>query len=178
MAHIQFTKNMRYLYNEARDTLWFSHLIFCMAILISHTRLDWSSIRGSCYSFQARFRVLFPRYEISSFEQWNPSEHIPRYLDDAELSDSLQVRQDFLHLYHASTLHTAAYLRALPEEMRTVYQRWVFPPMPVDLYQAYSRRGLVQEEQRMSNVNYLGPRIASRKNLTLREEDASWEILL
>ena len=122
---------IRYLYNEARDTPWFYHLAFCMAILVSHTRLDWSSIRSRCYGFQARFRVLFPRYGISSWQEWNPSEHMRRYINDAELTDTLQIRQDFLHLYSSSARHAATYLRALPEEVRPTYQRWVFPPMPL-----------------------------------------------
>ena len=139
---------IRYLYREARETPWFHHLAFCTAILASHTKLDPHSVRSYCYCLQARFRTLFSRYDISTFDQWSPSEHILRYLHDTELPDSLVVRQDFLCLYNASSVHASAYLRTLPTPLRSVYQRWVFPILPSDLYRTVSQHELLHEEQR------------------------------
>src|SRR5260370_41592171 len=102
---------LRYLYTQVREAPWLPHLAFCGAILTCHTRLDRASIQGRCYHLHARFRVIFPHYHLSAFEQWKANEHMQRYLNDTELSDSLDTRQDSLHHYHVRVPPAAAYLR-------------------------------------------------------------------
>jgi hypothetical protein len=64
--------------------------------------------------------MIFPAYEISHFIQWDPVEHLRRYMSDQNLETSLHMRQEFLSTYTASTrsvekLNWMRYPRTLPE---------------------------------------------------------------
>jgi len=139
---------IRYLYKHARGTPWLKQLAFMIAVLTGYARLDRQSIRNRLSSLQARFRLLFPKYKIASFEKWNPNEHVPRYLSDPDILDSFVTRQQFLGRYVSTTNHLMAYLRALPQASRQVYQRWVIPPLPLDLQKIISEGGVMLAEQR------------------------------
>lgn len=157
---------LRYLASDVRGMPWLNHLAFLTAIVTSHTRLDRSTIERKVYGLHSRFRVLFPRYQIRSFAEWDPGEHIPRYLEDAELADTSTMRYEFLRTYHASLRHSAAYLHALPKTEQESYQQWMFPALPGDLYHRLSRWGLLQTEQqqrRKEATDALAPHFAQMR---------------
>src|SRR6266487_4609789 len=78
----------RFLYKEVREVSWFNHLAFIVAILATHARLDHQTVQGYMYTLNARWRTIFARYSLTTFEEWNPLEHFPRYLEDTTLPDS------------------------------------------------------------------------------------------
>src|SRR5258708_543034 len=142
---------------------WVNHLAFMVVVLTSYTRLDRSTIRSSMYNLHARWRVLFPAYHLTSFNDWNPVEHLPRYLNDTMLPDSFETRQEFLRLYTAAARHTHAYLRSLPSSEREQYQQWTLPVLPPDLQRQLSRKGElfeVQAQRRKLAVDAIAPHFA------------------
>src|SRR5260370_8556132 len=59
---------------------WVNHLAFMVVVLTSYTRLDRSTIRSSMYNLHARWRVPFPAYPLTSFNNCNPATHPPHHL--------------------------------------------------------------------------------------------------
>lgn len=137
-----------YLFREVREHPWLNHLALLVAILTTHTKQDQHTIEGKMYGLHARFREIFPRYQISSFADWNPGVHVSRYLEDTELADTFNIRQEFLRSYSTSAHHMAAYVRMLPGTERSKYQQWVLPPLPGDVYRRLSQAGTLLTEQR------------------------------
>src|SRR6266699_2601856 len=117
-----------YLLGTVSHTLWLNHLAFLVAVLTSYAGLDAQTIVREANRLHARWHVLFPRYQIETFDEWRPGEHIARYVGDAEITDTAQTRQSFLRTYASAAQHTQAYLRSLPTSERAVYQRWGIPP--------------------------------------------------
>jgi hypothetical protein len=138
---------IRYLYYETRHFPWFNHLAFMVAVLSSHTKLGQRTIEKRLYMLQARWRVLFPRYQITDVEDWKPSEHFSRYVSDTELTDTPHLKQHFLSYYYSSSQQIAIYIRTLPEAEREKYQQWILPPLLSDQYHTLSRGGAIQAEQ-------------------------------
>ena len=69
-----------YLSREVQGMPWLNHLALLTVILSSYTKLDKRTVERKMYGLHARFRVLFPRYQIASFMDWNPIEHFPQVL--------------------------------------------------------------------------------------------------
>ncbi len=152
-----------YLYRQVRDAPWFIPLAFMLAIQQSYGRQNLNTVFRRLNSIHTRWRTIFPRYHISSFEEWNPSEHLPRYLSDPEIADTLTTRQTFLSSYTAVTNHMADYLRAVPETSRKIYQRWILPPLPTGLRRALSGGSVVlaeQQQRRKEATDALVPHFA------------------
>ncbi len=152
-----------YLYRQVRDTPWFIPIAFMLAIQRSYGRQNVNTIFRRLNSLHTRWRTIFPRYNISSFEEWNPSTYLPQYLSDPELPDTLTMRQMFLSSYTAVTNHMADYLRALPEASRKIYQRWILPPLPAGLRRALSGGSIVlaeQQQRRKEATDALVPHFA------------------
>src|SRR5260370_14240498 len=66
-----------YLYRQVRDGPWFIPLAFMLAIQQSYCRQNLNTGFRPLYSIHTRLRTIFPRYHISSFEQWKPSYDLP-----------------------------------------------------------------------------------------------------
>src|SRR5882762_8055126 len=153
----------RYLIRWVQGKPWINHLTFLTAILVSHTKLDQSTIEGRVYELHARFREIFPRYQIDSVLDWDPCEHFPRYMNDTELADGLAMRHDFLCTYCACVRHCNVYLRTLPKTEQDRYQQWIFPALPTDLYGRISRSGTLlaeQQQRRKEETDALAPHYA------------------
>ncbi len=146
---------------------WMNHLAFMVVVLTAHTKLDRASIGGHMYNLHARWRVLFPAYHLTSFSDWDPVEHIPRYLNDTTLPDSFETRQEFLRTYATAARHTHAYLRSLPSPEREQYQQWALPVLPPDLQRQLSRGGElfeVQAQRRKLAVDAIAPHFAQLRS--------------
>ncbi len=59
-----------YLYRQVRDTPWFIPIAFMLAIQRSYGRQNVNTIFRRLNSLHTRWRTIFPRYNISSFEEW------------------------------------------------------------------------------------------------------------
>jgi hypothetical protein len=152
-----------YLYRQVRGTPWFIPLAFALAIQRSYGRQHVNTIFRRLNSIHTRWRTIFQHYNLSCFEEWNPSEHLPRYLNDLELPDTLTMRQMFLSSYTAVTNYLAIYLRAVPETSRKIYQHWILPPLPAGLRRALSGWGVLIAEQhrrRKETTDALAPHFA------------------
>jgi len=153
----------RFLYKEVREVSWFNHLAFIVAILATHARLDHQTVQGYMYTLNARWRTIFARYSLTTFEEWNPLEHFPRYLEDTTLPDSFAVRQEFLRTYVAVVRHVLAYLRSLSHTDRQIYQQWILPQLPPDLCRKLSRWSewvTDQRQRRKEETDALAPHFA------------------
>src|SRR5260370_39265086 len=71
-----------YLYRQVRDAPWFIPSAFMLAIQPSYGRQNLNTVFRRLKSIPTRSRTILPRYHISSFEEWDTSEHLPRYLSD------------------------------------------------------------------------------------------------
>lgn len=152
-----------YLLRAVVGSPWLNHLALMIAVQTLYIKLERGTTERCLYNLHARWRVLFPAYQLSSIEDWNPVEHIPRYLNDTSLPDSFQTRQEFLRAYSASVHHTHAYLRSLPSSEREQYQQWALPVLPADLHRQLSRGGElyeVQAQHRKLAVDAIAPHFA------------------
>ena len=138
---------IRYLIKHGTGTPWINHLALAVVVMTAHTRLDRGTVREHLYVMHARWRTIFPTYGLTTFDEWKPVEHLPRYLNDVKLTDTREMRQEFLYVYSSSAYHTHAYLRSLPASEQEVYQQWVIPLLPPDLHRQLSHRADVQETQ-------------------------------
>jgi hypothetical protein len=127
---------------------WFEHLVLLTAILEMYIGLDPSSIAGRLHSLHGRWRALFPAYGLTTFAQWNPEEHLPRYLQDTHFCDSLTMRDDFFRNYTVAAEHSQAYWRALPQAEQAIYRQWMLPLVPKYITKHYSRRAEILEIQK------------------------------
>ncbi len=155
---------IRFLSKEVSGAPWFHHLALTVAVLTMHARLDRQSVERYMYTLNARWRTIFSSYQLTTFEEWNPLEHIPRYLEDSMLVDSFKTRQEFLRTYVAVVRHMLAYLRSLPHTDRQRYHRWILPQLPPDLSHRLSRYGewrADQRQRRKEETDALVPNFAS-----------------
>lgn len=137
-----------HLLYEVREHPWLNQLALLAVILASHAKQDQHTVECKIYGLHARFREIFPRYQMSSVVDWNPSVHIPRYLEDGELADTPSTRYQFLVYYCASVHHSSVYLRSLPKAEQDRYRQWIFPALPTDLARRLSRAPELVAEQR------------------------------
>ncbi len=137
---------LRFLITTVAGRPWINQLALA-ALVMTAAKLNRSTIRKGIYSLHRRWRVLFPAYNLVTFQDWEPEEHLPRYLEDTELADTLATRQYFLSDYQAISSHTQTYLRSLPPAERELYQRWAVPQLPEDLYRRLSQASQVREEE-------------------------------
>ncbi len=89
--------------------LWFEHLVLLAAVLESYIGLDPSTVAHRLQYLHCRWRVLFPAYGLDSWASWCPEEHLPRYLNDMQFSDTLHTRDEFLRAYTVAAEHSHAY---------------------------------------------------------------------
>jgi hypothetical protein len=152
-----------YLAQFGQGNLWINHLAFLAVILSSYTKLDPATIVGKVYKLNARFRELFPKYQIHSLADWNPCEHFPRYINDTEIAGGRSVRLTFLGDYCASVHHCNVYLRTLPKTEQDRYQQWIFPALPAELYRRLSCASALlaeQQQRRKEATDALAPHYA------------------
>ena len=156
---------LRFLCKMVAGTPWVNHLALAV-IVMAHAKLNQGTIRANLYALHARWRVLFPYYHLVSFDDWNPVEHIPHYLNNRESPDSFETRQDFLRHYSSSSRHIDAYLRSLPPLEHEQYKQWAFPLLPPDLTHQLSRQGErteAQQQRRKIEVDALVPHFAKMR---------------
>lgn len=134
---------IQYLKKHVAGTPWINPLALMVGVLLTWTRLNVGTVLGRLYGMHVRWHDLFARYELSTFADWDPCEHLPRYLNDLGCVDSLKTRQDFLLWYRSSVDHVHDYVRALPADLQEIYRQWEFPLLP---------RGLDHQLDRMSEV--------------------------
>jgi len=67
-----FPKFTAHLLRTAIGEPWVNHLAFMVVVLTSYTRLDRTTIERCLYNLHARWRVLFPAYHLTSFNDWDP----------------------------------------------------------------------------------------------------------
>jgi len=115
-------RSLGYLLGTVSEMLWLNHLAFLVAVLTSYARLDAQTIVRDANRLHARWHMLFPRYQITTFDEWQPEEHIARYIADTQIADTAQTRQSFLRTYASVAHHSQAYLRSLLPQEREVYQ--------------------------------------------------------
>jgi hypothetical protein len=154
---------IRYLKTQVNGTPWVNHLALLVAVLVSHTKLDMGTVKVRMYTLHARWRTIFTSYNLVNFADWNPIEHLPRYINDKDLSDTFETRQGFLKIYSAATRHVQMYLRSLPTEMRAIYQQWELPALPLGVRaQLFQGRAIREAEfqRRKAETDALTPHFA------------------
>lgn len=139
---------LRYLKTNVAGTPWVNQLALLVGVLTAHTRLDASTVRSRLYGLHVRWREVFAVYHLTTFEDWDPAEHLPRYMSDPDLDDTFETRQEFLQTYGAAVQYLQVYLRSLPAQTRTIYQQWELPALPMGLHDQLSRRAELVEAQR------------------------------
>jgi hypothetical protein len=130
------------------DAVWFEQLALLTALLASYIGLDPATVYLKIPYLHGRFRVIFPTYGLTTFADWRPEEHIPRYLSDQTFADSLQTRQEFLQAYTVAAEHSQAYLKALPRAEQEIYRQWALPVFSHRESRRLSRRPEINEAQK------------------------------
>jgi hypothetical protein len=138
---------VNYLNAHVVATAWMNHLAFLVLVSASHTRLDLRTVTQRLQALHRGWKTIFPAYEIRHFTQWDPAEHLRRYMSDPKLEASLHSRQEFLSTYTASTRSVEMYLRSLPEKERAIYRQWELPLLPAAMREQHARHKEVQDIQ-------------------------------
>ncbi len=126
-------KFMNYLNMKVAGRPWCNHLALFLGVATCYAKLDAQSIKTRMYSMHCRLESLFASYQLTDFAEWDPVEHLTRYMNDPQGTDSLETRNDFLRSYTAVVRTLQVYLQALPAAMRARYTLWVLPPLPAGL---------------------------------------------
>ena len=142
--HIQYL--MRTVNGDG--SVWFEHLVLLTAVLATYIGLDPATIYLHVPYLHGRWRRLFPAYGLTTFADWQPEEHIPRYLSDQTFTDSLNTRQEFLRSYTTDAEYSQAYLKALPKTEQEIYRQWTLPSFPQREARKLSRRPEILEAQK------------------------------
>lgn len=142
-------KLMNYINTSVAGTPWANHLAFLLAVLTCYAQLDLKTVKVTLSSLHCRFETIFRAYGLTSFQQWDPETHVPRYMHDSELKDSLYARNQFLKYYTSATGHLLRYLHSLPPHERPLYQHWALPPLPPGMSERLQQAKEVQEVQAM-----------------------------
>jgi hypothetical protein len=154
---------IRYLVQSVAGSPWADQLALLSAILTGYAGLDAKTVLGHLQSLHPRWRALFPAYGLQAFREWQPTEHMPRYLSDSQFADTLNTRQEFLRHYASAATHTQAYVRALPAPEREELWRWVLPALPLEMHRQLSRRTELSEEakrRRKEETDAMTPQFA------------------
>jgi hypothetical protein len=130
---------LSYMNTHVVGASWFNHLAFMVGVSSCYARLDMKTVRGRLYSLHLRFQTIFQTYGLTHFTEWDPAEHIARYINDPGVEDSFEMRHEFLRNYTAATRNLQVYLRSLPAQDRPLYQHWAFPPLPTGLREQLAR---------------------------------------
>jgi len=136
-----------YMTMHVIDMPWMNHLAFLVAISTCHARLDVRTVKQRLQVLHRGWKTIFSAYKMIDFAEWNPAEHLQRYMNDQALEASLHTRQEFLSTYTASTRSVEMYLRSLPEGERVVYRQWELPLLPAGMREHLARHKDVQEVQ-------------------------------
>lgn len=137
-----------YVKEHVAGTPWVNPLTLMVGVLLLSARLNVATVLGRLYGMHVRWQDLFARYELRTFEEWDPCDHLPRYLHDQECGDSVKTKQDFLVWYRSSADHVHDYIRALPQELQEIYRQWEIPLLPRGLDRQLDRMAEVIEDQR------------------------------
>ena len=92
---------MIYITTKTAGRPWCNHLALFLGVATCYAKLDWQSIRSRLHSMHCRFDTLFTAYQLPVFSEWDPVEHLTRYLNDPEEPDSLETRVEFMLSYTA-----------------------------------------------------------------------------
>lgn len=142
-------KLMNYFNTSVDGTPWANQLAFLLAVLTCYAQLELKTVKDTLSSLHCRFETIFRAYGLTNFPEWEPETHVPRYMHDPELEDSLDTRNTFLKLYTAAVGNLQRYLHSLPVDERALYQRWALPPLPPGMSKQLRRAKEVQEMQAM-----------------------------
>jgi len=141
------SRNIRYLVRTITQVPWVTPCAFLAVVLTTYAGLDAQTVLHYLKVLNARWRHLFPAYGLTAFSEWQPLEHIPRYMNDATGRDTFHTRQEFLHIYATVAEHTQAYLRSLLPAEQVLCRSWALPPLPMEIQRRFSRRAEVIEGQ-------------------------------
>jgi hypothetical protein len=115
---------MNYITVKTAGRPWCNYLALFLGVATCYAKLDRQSIKSRLHSMHCRFDTIFTSYQLTDFSEWEPVEHLTRYMNDPEGPDSLETRCEFMRSYTAVVRTLAVYLQAIPNEMRLPYQQW------------------------------------------------------
>ncbi len=121
---------MNYITVKTAGRPWCNHLALFLGVATCYAKLDRQSIKARLHSMHCRLDTIFTSYQLTDFSEWDPVEHLTRYMNDLEGTDSLETRCEFMRSYTAVVRTLAVYLQAIPIEMRIPYQQWALPALP------------------------------------------------
>ncbi len=124
---------MNYIIVKTAGRPWCNHLALFLGVATCYAKLDRQSIKSRLHSMHCRFDHLFTSYQLADFSEWDPAEHLTRYMNDPQETDSLETRCEFMRSYTAVARALQVYLQALPAEMRAPYHQWALPALPTGL---------------------------------------------
>jgi Phage integrase family len=140
-------RTLNYLIEQVAGSLWVNHLALLVGVSICHARLDPKTVDMRLRTLHRRWQILFPAYHLTGFAEWDPAIHIPRYMTDLDLEDSLETRHQFLSNYTSSVWSLQMYFHSLPEPDRVLYAQWNLPPLPTGMRKQVCREQELQEAQ-------------------------------
>ncbi len=138
---------MSYINRFVAETPWVNHLALLVAVSTCHARLDFRTVKGRLQILHLRWKSIFSSYGLTDFTEWEPGEHLARYMHDPEFADSFETRQTFLRLYTAATRSLQLYFRSLPKEDQAIYQQWNLPVLPMGMRGQLLRNKELQERR-------------------------------
>ena len=61
---------------------WCNHLALFLGVAACYAKLDRQSIKSRLYSMHCRLESIFASYQLTDFSEWDPAEHLTRYMND------------------------------------------------------------------------------------------------
>src|SRR5260370_6297438 len=158
---------------------WTNQLALAIAVGMTYVQMEGSTVVGRMYLFDKRWEMVFPYFHLTTFDEWNPVDHIPKYLHSTEWTDSSATRQEFLESYYTYANHIQAFLRSLSSTERDVYRQWAWPLLPRELFRSIYRRGEIQDERfqnRKGETDALVPHYARMRSEAHLRWNALWRL--
>jgi hypothetical protein len=138
---------MNYIIVKTAGRPWCNHLALFLGVATCYTKLDRQSIKSRLHAMHCRFDTIFTAYQLTDFSEWDPVEHLTRYMNNPEGPDSLETRSEFMRSYTALVRTLGVYLQALPPEMRARYQQWALPALPAGVRAQIAHDQVVRDLQ-------------------------------
>lgn len=118
---------LAYLGRNVAGRPWDDHLVL-LAMVLTAQRLDPSTILATLRALHAGWARLFPALGIATMDQWEPRDHLRRYLLRQILPDDTDSqRQNVAERYCAAVGRLSRWLAALPPTEQGTYRPYALP---------------------------------------------------
>jgi len=121
------TRTVRYLDRNIVGKAWDNHLALAIAVLTAANR-DARTIYMTIVQLHNRFKAIFPALKLLKMGDWDPTKHIPIYLEGKIVpQDTVYMRTHFVGQYISTSKVLEEWINSLPPTEQQTYQPFILP---------------------------------------------------